>query len=113
MTEQTSMFELGDAAGDSLVRHNEHGDRWEEPSLFQQEPAGWTTTAPARTHHLEEWRRSGPDALGRLVLTAECHACRTIDPTMGETFTARAETEADCWRILESAHTARIQVTGD
>ena len=36
MTEQGSMFDIGDENGDELARTSEDGARWTEPSLFQQ-----------------------------------------------------------------------------
>jgi len=88
-----------------LFRMNEHGDMWQEPTLFEQ---GGETPAPAGSgpvHFLAEWRRSGPDALGRIILSVECHGCR---PDVGEgprTFVARGLTEADAWRDAERLHT--------
>jgi hypothetical protein len=36
MNDQTSLFDLGDAAGDELARTSADGATWTEPSLFQQ-----------------------------------------------------------------------------
>jgi hypothetical protein len=93
-----------------LFRMNEHGDIWQEPSLYDA-PQEWTVSAPARPHHLEEWHRGGPDALGRVVLTSQCHACR---PDVGDgprTFVTRGATLADAWRAAETAHSAHLDMT--
>jgi hypothetical protein len=95
-----------------LFRMNEHGDTWQEPDLFAQGET-WTVPDVPRLHHLEVWSRCDEvDSLGRIRITAQCAGCPTGDPESPATFIARAHTEAECWRILEDAHAARIDVAG-